>query len=89
MGVKEIKRMEPVTKARVVQLASALGGPIAAMVAGLNEVDISAGSGVYDGGRCLWTKDGHRIEIQMISGGGIIAAKSKAPDPEYPNRAKS
>lgn len=58
---------------------------ISAMIAGLGEVDISAGAGVInDNTKCLWTKEGHRIEVWLSSDGGYGAAKSRAIDPEKP-----
>lgn len=76
---------EPVTAAQVTALRQAIGGNIAAMICGLNEVDLSMGRGILEGSsRCLWTTKGHRITIDLVTGGGCIASKSRTPDPDRP-----
>lgn len=82
--MKEIQSFEAVTQLDVISIAGALG-PIGAMIAGLNEVDIGAGAGVIDiNTKCLWTKNGHRIEIWLGQDGSYGAAKSKELDPDKP-----
>lgn len=82
---KPIIKIEPVTRQQVLSLAAAIG-PISSAVVGLNQIDISKGRGVFDDtdDRCLWDKDGRRITIEIISTGGVIASKSKSPDPHCP-----
>ena len=82
--MKSIKSFEPTTHVTVNLIAAAFG-PIGSMIAGLNDVDIDAGAGVIDDStKCLWTKDGHRIEIWVSSDGGFGAAKSKEIDSDKP-----
>lgn len=80
-------KIEPVTRAQVDALASALGGHIPAMIARLHEVDLSRGRGVLEGhDRCLWTKDGRRITVSVsLYEGSVIASCGHEPDPEAPS----
>ena len=60
--------------------------PVARMVSGLNEVDLTKGAGTIDSNsKCLWTKSKHRITI-AIGGGCYSASKSNEPDPACPER---
>lgn len=90
MTFDPIQGTEPVTKAQVEALGRAAGGPLAAMVARLHEVDVSAGRGILGGDdRCLWTDDGCRITVTLLMDSGVILSVSQDPDPAYPNRAKT
>ena len=83
MAMKPIKRFEPIDFNTAIMIANALG-PTGAMVAGLNDVDIAAGCGIIDEyTRCLWTKDGHRIEVWHRDS-AFGASKSKVLDPDKP-----
>jgi hypothetical protein len=43
--------------------------------------------GETDAGRCVWLKDGRRVEFDLVAGGGFVAALCKGgPDPLYPGR---
>ena len=78
---------EPVTSETVDSITSALGA-IGAMIAGLNDIDISAGAGIIDKNtKCLWTQDGHRIEVWLSADGSYGAAKSKEIDPDKPSNS--
>jgi len=83
----EIIKREKITKEQVLQLAKILG--IGAILLDLGNTDLSRGRSVYkkDGqmGALLWTKDGKRMNICQISGGGFIATMGKEPDPERPD----
>ena len=84
MAMKPIKSYELVTGLEVTMIAGAIGY-VGSMVAGLGEVDLTAGAGVIDGRtKCLWTKDGHRIEVWLGDDGSFGAAKSKEIDPNKP-----
>lgn len=52
----------------------------------LERLDPRYEADIEGGGKCVWTDDGHRIELETIPGGGFIAARSKAPDDLYPGR---
>ena len=79
-----IKAFEPVTTKTVDLIAKAIGN-VGSMIAGLNDVDIAAGAGILgEQTKCLWTKDGHRIEVWLSSDGGYGASKSKEIDPDKP-----
>ncbi len=81
---KPIRSYEPISRRTVFYVAQALG-TIGGMVVDLKKVDISAGAGVInDSMKCLWTEDGHRIEIWCSSDGGWGASKSKEIDPDKP-----
>ena len=69
-------------------LIIAAGGPVAALVSGLCEVDLTKGRGVLDDTgckHCLWTKQGHRITVAVSSDGGVIVSKSKEVDKTVEN----
>ncbi|KKL28467.1 hypothetical protein LCGC14_2374830 [marine sediment metagenome] len=81
--MKAIKRFEPVDASIVRMIGNALGST-GAMIAGLSDVDILAGCGVIDNNtRCLWTRDGYRIEVWQRDG-SYGASKSKKVDPLKP-----
>lgn len=74
-------KTEPVTQAQVDALIRASGGHIPAMISGLYEVDLSRGRGVLEGSdRCLWTHDGRRITVSLLTGGGVIVSLAQQPD---------
>ena len=82
-----VRSFEPITAQAINSIAAALGH-IGSMIAGIGEVDISAGAGIInDNTKCLWTKDGHRIEVWLSSDGGFGASKSKNIDPNKPKPA--
>ena len=68
-------KIEPVTQKMIDGLIKAVG-PMAALISGLNEVDISLGRGVLEKGHCLWTTEGHRVTVIASSDGGICVSKS-------------
>lgn len=74
--------LEPVTQAEITMVARNLG-MIPAMICRIGDADISRGKAKIKGGRCLWTKDGRRIDI-ISSFGGIIASVSKEIDLQAP-----
>lgn len=79
--------IEPVTREQLRALRKCLGGPIAALVARIDDVDLSKGRGTIEAGRehCLWTKDRCRITVTVFpSGEGMLASVGKEPDPECP-----
>ena len=79
--------IEPIDEKTVSMIARAIG-PISSMVCNLGQVDVSRGCGILGPHeKCLWTEDGKRIRISMISGGGLIASCSKEPDPDAPPSA--
>jgi hypothetical protein len=87
--MKPIERFEPVD-ADIVRLIGDALGTIGVMTVSLNEVDISTGCGIIDGNtRCLWTKDGHRIEVWQSNDGGFGASKSKEIDPNKPTGVRT
>ena len=43
--------------------------------------------GKLDGGKCVWLKDGRRVEFVLVPGGGYVASTSKETDPEWPGKA--
>lgn len=72
--MKPIKSREGITARQVQSICDALG-PTACLVVGLNDIDLSAGAGVInDYTKCIWTKDGARIDI-WARDGSIGAAK--------------
>lgn len=80
---KPIVTFEPVAAHIVNSIVASLGST-GAMIAGLTNIDLTAGCGVIDGHtRCLWTKEGYRVEVWMSSDGGFGASKSDEVDPLY------
>lgn len=74
---------EPVTIDQMLSLRRMLS-PLASMLIDLDKVDLSLGRGVGEGTRrCLWTKEGHRIDIS-VEYGTFIASQTKEPDPNRP-----
>jgi len=74
----------PITPALYAELRQACGGPIGSLVAGLDRMDPALGSGKLSRGRCVWTRDRHRITLTMLTGGGFMASLSREPDPACP-----
>jgi len=86
MEKETILRMEPVTQEQVNALKRSMM-PIARMISGIEEVDVSLGRGVLDESglkHCLWTHDKHRVTVSVVTGGGLIVSKSNEPDEEAP-----
>jgi hypothetical protein len=53
-------------------------GHVAALVVGLGDVDLGRGRGVLGGNdRCLWRKDGRRIDVSVTGDGSVIASCEK------------
>lgn len=82
-------KIEPVTIEQIKALRQAVvrtHSPMAYMLTGLGDVDLSKGRGVLEGtARCLWTTDRRRITVSgLTDGGAFIIAVSKDPDPECP-----
>jgi hypothetical protein len=83
--MKPIERFEPVDEEIVRMIINALG-TIGSMIVGLGDIDIPAGCGIIDDRtRCLWTKDGHRIEVWVSLDGSYGASQSKEIDPLKPD----
>lgn len=83
---EKILRFETFTRDQLNALVKVLG-PLPSMVCNIGHVDISKGRGVLhesNGDRCVWDKEKHRITIQLVSDGGIIASRSRTPDPNCP-----
>ena len=75
-------KTEPLTKAQVKALISMTG--FGAMIIDWNDIDYDIGRGVKDGNdRCIWNKDGRRIDITITDDGGCIVSQTKEPDPDY------
>jgi hypothetical protein len=57
-----------------------------ATIYGLDNIDFSRGRGIIEGSfdRVIWDKEGRKIQVGIITGGGIIVSISKDPDPELP-----
>lgn len=82
--MKPIKSFEPIAAQSINAIAKSLGN-IGAMVAGLGEIDTAAGAGIIDNNtKCVWTYDGHRIEVWLGEAGSFGASKSKEIDPDKP-----
>jgi hypothetical protein len=87
MEKETILRTEPVTQEQVNALKRSMM-PIARMISGIDEVDVSRGRGVLDESNrkhCLWTKAGHRVTVVVSTDGGVIVSKSNEPDEEAPD----
>jgi hypothetical protein len=83
-AIEKVEYCEPITQNTVSMIVRTLG-PLTAIICGLNEVDLTKGAGVINKqSKCLWTKSRHRITIVISSDGGIIAHKSRDPDPDCP-----
>lgn len=68
-----------ITEAQVQTIRDAIG-PIATKLMDLDNIDLAAGAGtINDHTRCLWTKDGSRIDIWAR--GGSIGAVRHDPNP--------
>lgn len=72
MNIKEIK---PLNEKMVMGLKKALGFQLWAIGADFNNIDYERGQGIGDGNnRCLWFKDGKRLEVLISSDGGVCAS---------------
>ena len=83
-------KIEPIKQKQVDALIKVVK-PLAAGIGGLLDVDISQGRGVLDDTNrkhCLWTKDGHRVTIDVDSYNSVIVSKSKDVDPEWKKRRR-
>ena len=55
-----------------------------AMIIDWRDIDYAVGRGIMEGdSRCLWNKDGRRIDIIVSRDGGLSATQTKEPDPYY------
>ena len=78
-------KFEPVTKKQVQALIKSAG--TGAIIIDWNDIDYDLGRGIknekdWNGGHCLFNKDGRRIDI----GGydvGLLISQTKEPDPKY------
>jgi len=80
---EKVLRVEEVAQHMVDSLMNWMS-PMAVMVSGLHDVDISRGRGVLsetEHRHCLWTTEGHRITVRI--GYSVIVIKSKEVDPYY------
>jgi hypothetical protein len=82
MTTADFTDLEPLTRAELQMVARHLG-MISSMVCRIGEADLTRGKAKIKDGRCLWTKDGRRIDI-TIGGGAMIAGCSEDPDPLAP-----
>ncbi len=72
---------EQVTKKQVEAIRRVLG--IGAILMNW-DIDYAIGRGVLDGlDRCIWSKDGRRITINVGRGGTLVASQGSDPDPVY------
>lgn len=79
-GLPNPIRFEELTEANLARIQRSFSG-IQAIVLGVNQIDRSAGAGVFaDGSKCIWSHDGRRIRISFAHG-QLIASASKNPDP--------
>ena len=81
-------KIEPIKESQVEALIRTVT-PLAALIGGLFDVDVTHGRGVLDDtGRnhCLWTGDGRRVNVLVDAYGGIIVSKEKEVDPEWEKR---
>ena len=79
-------KLEPLTEENLIVIRRAFPGVQGAILR-LDHVDVSRGVGILsDGCKCVWTKDGHRIELSQ-AGGARMCSYSKEPDPEAPESA--
>jgi len=77
-------KREKITKTQVQAISQVIGG-MAAMLAGLDEVDLSLGRRAdSDVQWSMWTRSGHRVTVKITSDGGLVASKSSLPDEERP-----
>lgn len=75
---------EPMTALQVGALRLAAGFA-ANLIVNFNDIDYSKGRGILSGlDRCMWTRKGHRITINVSSDGGFIISQSAEVDPELP-----
>ena len=75
---------EPLSQSQVTAIRRLLGFG-ANILIDFNSIDYTKGRGVLDGqSRCMWTKKGQRITIDVASDGGLIASQAKEVDPELP-----
>jgi hypothetical protein len=77
----EITKIEPMPKGTLPMLLNSFS-KIQRMVA-LANIDDRYQGDLKGGGRCVWSKEGHRVEITM-GGGAFMASRSKEVDPQYP-----
>ncbi len=62
-------------------------GPIKCMVLCLSSMD-TRWEGVLEGrGKCVWLKDGRRVEF-FSSGGSVGGSLGREPDPAYPGKRR-
>ena len=74
----KINKTIELNKNQVEGLKKALGFQLWAIGADFNNIDYSKGQGVGNGNdRCLWFKDGKRLDVSISSDGGIIASIRK------------
>jgi hypothetical protein len=59
-------------------------GMVQAIVLCLADVDLTRGKAKTAQGRCVWLKDGRRVSVDSLPGGGWIASTGKEPDPDAP-----
>jgi hypothetical protein len=79
--MREITKFEPLPSKMAVKILM-VGYPV------VTDIDEAAGCGIIDANtRCVWTKQGNRIEVSM-GGGALIVNQSKEVDPAYPNGAQ-
>lgn len=61
-------------------------GILQAQVLCLGRMDRRYEGTLEGGGRCVWLKDGRRVEFEPVPGGGFLAAVGLEPDPAWPGR---
>ena len=75
-------KTERVLKVQVEALKLLIG--IGAAIIDWDNIDYDIGRGILEGDdRCLWTKDGDRITIEITRDGGLLVSRANGPDPVY------
>jgi len=61
-------------------------GMVGTIIIDWNDLDFEVGRGIGPGNdRCMWNKDGRRIDVCVSSvDGSILVAQTKEPDPDKP-----
>lgn len=83
--MKKLLEVVPMSAVTVSTLRRSLS-PVRKAILRLEALDTRWEASLEGGGKCVWTTDGHRVEFELISGGGYVGARSKVPDELYPGR---
>jgi hypothetical protein len=78
--MKPVSNFEPLPHTMAVKIAQS-GWPV------IDAIDEAFGAATVDKScKAVWTTTGKRVEVSMISGGGLIVSQSKDVDPIYTER---